>query len=313
MDEIVPVNSLTIPKSALFSDWSDYLALLVRAGKLTETTRTTYQAGMRKFTEWAEGNPDKTGALVILEWQAAMLEHGYKHKSVNLWLAGVKSFYSWALQSGRLDHDPTQGIKQEKVKRAARHERDILTGEEMRRLLAQAARDQSPAGIRNQAIIYLLAFSGMRSVEVYRSNYEDIQPKGGRMVLMLQGKGHTSKDDYIVINERLEPALYSWLEIRGNQPGALFVSLSDRSKGERLSLRAIRAIVKQLYQAAGIIGEHKSTHSLRHTVATHLLAKGVPPQRVMQVTRHKDVSTLMIYYHDLERLSDPAEDVIDYD
>ena len=108
-----------------------------------------------------------------------------------------------------------------------------------------------------------------------------------------------------------ELALRDWLSIRGSDEGALFVSLSNRSNGERLCLRAIRGIVKKYYKLAGIVG-NKTTHSLRHTAITKAISAGVPIQKVKGLARHSSIETTMIYFHELDRLEDPAEAYIIY-
>ena len=72
------------------------------------------------------------------------------------------------------------------------------------------------------------------------------RPKNDRKITLdVTGKGHDEADELVVIdNPAAQNALYNWLARRGDQPGAIFTSLSDRSHGQPLSLQAIRAIVK---------------------------------------------------------------------
>jgi site-specific recombinase XerD len=130
-------------------------------------------------------------------------------------------------------------------------------------------------------------------------------------VLYVQGKGHAESDDFVVINEQAESALAPWLSVRGEKSGPLFTSLSNRSKDSRLSLRAIRGLVKEYFRLAGVTG-NKTTHSLRHTAITKALRSGLSPVRVMSMSRHNDINTLMIYAHDVDRMDDPAENHISY-
>jgi len=94
--------------------------------------------------------------------------------------------------------------------------------------------------------------------------------------------------------------------------GALFTSLSNRGRDERLSLRAIRGIVKAAYKAAGVVGKNKTTHSLRHTAITTAVKRGAPVQKVQAMARHANISTTMIYYHETDRVENPAEEFIQY-
>jgi integrase/recombinase XerD len=158
----------------------------------------------------------------------------------------------------------------------------------------------------------LMGYTAARTVEVNRVDLADMRTEKGRLVLYVIGKGHIEADAVIVVaNHKAENALYDWLAIRGNQPGLLFTSLSDRSRGQRLGLRSLRGIVKDYFKAAGVRG-NKTTHSLRHTAISKAILKGAPVQKVQSMVRHKNIDTTMIYYHEVDRLTNPAEDFIDY-
>jgi site-specific recombinase XerD len=61
-----------------------------------------------------------------------------------------------------------------------------------------------------------------------------------------------------------------------------------------------------------VVGETKSTHSLRHSAITNAIRNGADPKQVMQMARHKSFNTTLGYYHEVNRLNSPAEDLIDY-
>jgi len=294
----------------LLERWAQALDLQVQAQELSLNTSNSYQRGARKYFAHCHGAElDPAEPDSVRAWKAALLQD-YKPASVNSWLAGLKSFYSWLSETGKLPYNPAQLIKGAKrTGTSKRHARESLTDSEMRRLLALP--DESAQGVRDAAILALMAYTALRQVEIHRADLADLQTKSGRLVLMVQGKGRQEKDEYIVILGETESALRDWLSIRGKAEGALFVSLSNRSSGERLSLRAIRALVKEYYSLAGIVG-NKTTHSLRHTAITKAISAGVPIQKVKSLARHSSIETTMIYFHELDRLEDPAEQYISY-
>ena len=116
----------------------------------------------------------------------------------------------------------------------------------------------------------------------------------------------------VIDNPAAAGALHDWLSVRGDQPGSLFLSLSDRSHGARLSLRALRHLIKGYYLAAGVLGKDKTAHSLRHAAISNALRHGAPVQKVAAMARHASIETTMIYFHEIDRLSDPAERYISY-
>jgi integrase/recombinase XerD len=138
-----------------------------------------------------------------------------------------------------------------------------------------------------------------------------LQTVNSKLVLYVQGKGHMEKDEMLVITGEAENAMRAWLSIRGQKAGALFISLSNRSKGERLSRRALRSIVKGYFDAAGVHG-NKTTDSLRHTAITSAIRHGAAAEKVKGMSRHASLDTLMLYYHETDRIDDPAEQYISY-
>ncbi len=296
----------------LLNQFSQALALKVRAQEIASNTALAYVRGAQRFILWSASNGSGSGlADTIREWKAAMIESGSKPSAINTWLAGVRALFSWASESGFIAGNPASSIKGATRKGTKkRHARESLTDLEARRLLAMP--DNSTAqGKRDLAILSLMLYTAVRGVELHRADLADLQTQGGRLVLFVQGKGHGEKDDFIVI-AHAEGALRDWLGVRGNKAGPLFCSLSNRSAGQRLSLQAYRAIIKDYMRLAGVQG-NKSTHSLRHTAITKAISEGVALHKVSKgLARHASMDTTMIYVHEIDRLSDPAEDHINY-
>jgi site-specific recombinase XerD len=231
---------------------------------------------------------------------------------VNAWLAGVRSFFGWLAETYQIPFDPAAQIRGATRKGTkARHVRQALTDNEVRRLLAQPDRDTTQ-GKRDYAILATMLYTAARGIEIHRADLADLQTVSGQLVLMVQGKGHTEKDELLVLIGEAETAMRDWLAVRGSVPGALFTSLSNRTHNERLSRRALRDIVKGHFQAAGVHGDNKTTHSLRHTAITSAIRNNAPLEKVRGMTRHVSTDTLMIYYHETDRIDDPAEKYIDY-
>jgi len=71
-------------------------------------------------------------------------------------------------------------------------------------------------------------------------------------------------------------------------------------------------MVKDLYRQAGIRDPRKTTHSLRHSLVTNLICHKVPAVKIMTVTRHRSLDTLLAYAHEVDPDDDPAEAYVDY-
>lgn len=291
----------------LVAAWHAHLARSVELGDMASTSATTYRASVRKFCEWlASAGAMATGPDAVRDFKLAMLAKA-SPASVNVWLSGVRAFYAWGMENGRMASNPAASVKGARRRGANKsHKRDALSDAEVVRLLTL----QLPA--RDHAILALKAFTGVRDVEVHRADLADLRTRDGRRTLQVRGKGHTDKDDFVVLNTQMEVALSAWLAERGADPGPLFTSGSRRNLGGRLSLQAIRAMVKDAYRAVGIVESTKTSHSLRHTAITKVLRATRDPLRAKGMSRHASLDTLMIYAHELGRIESPAEDAIDY-
>jgi integrase/recombinase XerD len=298
--------------SQLLAQFALALDLRVRAGEIASNTALAYTRGADRFITWSNAQGLSTSlADTVREWKAALLEKGTKPAAINTWLAGVRALFAWAHQSGLIAYNPASSIKGAQRKGTKkRHTRESLTDLEARRVLAMPDTG-TKQGLRDCAILSLMLYTAIRGIELHRAELADLQTQGGKLVLMVQGKGHQEKDDFVVI-AHAEQALRDWLGVRGSKPGALFCSISNRSAGERLSLQALRALVKHYFSLAGVQG-NKSTHSLRHTAISKAIAAGVPLHKVSKgLARHASMDTTLIYVHELDRLTDPAESYITY-
>lgn len=297
--------------ATLMQDWLDNLRERVEAQELAADTAAGYDRGVTKFLTWLQGrvpSPD-----VIRSWKAELLKAGTRPASVNAWLAGVRSFFGWLAETQQIPFDPTQAIKGATRKGTKkRHTRQALTDNEVRRLLAQPNRE-TKQGARDYAILATMLYTASRGIEIHRADLADLQTISGQLVLMVQGKGHMEKDELLVLIGEAETAMRDWLAVRGSNAGALFTSISNRTNNNRLSRRALREIVKGYFQTAGVHGDTKTTHSLRHTAISAAIRHGAPAEKVRGMSRHASLDTLMIYYHETDRIDDPAEKYVTYE
>ena len=300
----------------IVSDWSTWLKRRTGSGELAASTTQTYRRGMSRFMSWCDKRQVNSVSDDVLRDWLTELNESYSPAAVNTWLAGVRSFFVWAVGAGRISHNPVVGVRGPKRPGTSRrHKRHPLTDDEVMRVMA--APDTTTAqGVRDRAILALMAYNGARSVEVRRFDVKSVRTQGGQMVVDVHSKGSAESDDVMVVCHQVAiDALHDWLaELKrcGCDFLALFVSLSRGTYCERLSLRYIRHMVKSYYDLAGVVGEGKTTHSLRHSYATNMLDNGAPLQKVQSALRHASIIPTMIYVHEMDRLSDPGEAFVAY-
>lgn len=319
----------------IMQDWE--LALMRRSGsgELATNTIQTYRRGMSRFLLWCDGRQIKSVSDDVVRDWVGELRKDYSVSAIGTWLAGVRAFFDWAVGAGRLGHNPAKAVKSPKrTGTTKRHKRQALTDDEVRRVLALPDATTS-VGVRDRAILALMAYNGARSVEVRRFSTKSVRTDNGKMVINVRGKGRTESDDVLVVcHPDAVNAMHDWMRERkrcGCDEGggtdwvsreetfsawhsqmALFVSLSHRSYCKRLSLRAIRHIVMGYYKLAGVMGDTKTTHSLRHSFASNAAKNGAPVQKLQSAMRHANIKDTMIYYHEMDRLTNPAEGFVQF-
>lgn len=301
-------RSLAIPD--LKREWIDF----ERSRGQSPATLDAYGRSLDVFQEWVDrqGGIDGT-ARDIRSFKNALQDDGYSIQTVNLRLSAVRSFYRFLVEMYRLSHSPAESVRGIKRSKSRKHKRDALTGAEIHRVLQTCGGTGSD--LRDHAILILMAFCGLRTVEIYRADIDDLQTKQDRLVLYVQGKGAREKDDYVVIPVHKEHVIREWIRYRKKHfdGDPLFVSFSNRNRGSRLSKRSIRRMIAMRYDQAGVVGSRKTAHSLRHSAITSAIKNGASPLQVQAMARHASFDTTLGYIHEVGRIDDPAEDLIRFD
>ncbi len=301
--------------NALIEEWLDYCR---DADGASPKTLVAYRKGMRVFVDWLRetGNAGAVTPATVVRFKG-WLQEEYSAQTINLRLSAVRSFYRWCVITERLPTSPAESVKGAKRSGSRQHKRDALTDSEVRAVL-MTCNGGTLKEIRDAAILSLMAYCALREIEIRRANVGNLKTQGGRLVLEVQGKGRQEADEVVVIPYEQESVVRTWLSHRMTfrnhaNDDALFISLSNRSRGERMTTRGIRGMVKQRYLLAGVVGSDKTTHSLRHSAITNAIRRGAAPLQVQSMARHASFDTTLNYFHQEERTANPAEDLIKYE
>lgn len=270
----------------------------------TPTTKETYTKGVKVFLEWCNKNNINEVTHATLIQYKEELTKDKKASTISMYMTSLKKLYKYL---------ETKGIKNiasdlKGAKQKRNYSKDPLTLDQAKDLLNSIDRSTNE-GKRNYALIHLLITTGLRTIEIERANVEDIRNVANNSVLYVMGKGRQDKDEYVKLTYETLKAINDYLATRNikSDKEPLFISLSDRSNGQRLKTRSIRDIIKKAYLKIGINNDKITSHSLRHTAITLSLLGGTPLQEVQQMARHSNINTTMIYAHNLKRIESNAE------
>ncbi len=193
----------------------------------------------------------------------------------------VKIFFNWLVKNGVLERSPAVFLPNPRptdtADGKAAHEDDVEA-------LLAAAR---AAGVRDYAIVLLLARSGCRRADVSNLRLQDLELSACRAYVW--GKGDVRVVRYF--DEETARAIAAWLRVRpASETDRVFVT----SKGRPLTPQAVYQVLKRRSRDAGL--PHTiNPHSLRHAVGTRLHRAGFSLLEIQKYLGHRSWRTTTVY------------------
>ena len=274
--------------------WRGLVATFIASQDVRESSRKLYTRTLSQFFIWMEGERKNLSTLTradILEYKDSLQEQSLSSLTISSYITAVRKFYEWA-EAEKLYPNIAKGIKTPRRQQAFKKQH--LTDAKSRELLDHF----QSLSLRDYAIVNLILRTGLRTIEVVRANIEDITFKGERRVLKVWGKGHSEKDDFVVLSDKAYLPIKNYLAAarKGAKTGEpLFTSTSHQNYGGRLTTKTISTICKDGLRAVGLDGKEFTAHSLRHTTAVAILKHGGQLTDVQSVLRHTSPVTSQIY------------------
>lgn len=283
------------------------------AQDVKQSSRDLYTRTLDAFFDWVTTSGRTVAALTVADliaYKDELLNGGKSSLTVASYVNSLRRFFEWT-EAVKLYPNVGKGLHAPKRQQAFR--KQPLTVEQVGNLLRYERAEQSP---RDFAIINLLVRTGLRCVEVVRANVGDITYKGGKRVLLVQGKGHDEKDNFVILTDAAFTPIAEYLNTRTDATATapLFTSESHNNVGGRMTTRAVSAIAKQGLKSVGLNNRVFTAHSLRHTTAVNILRAGGSLEQVQYTLRHANPATTQIYtatLRDEQRLNNGGELMLD--
>lgn len=294
--------------------WPELLEAFLQAQDISKASKNTYRRQLRQFGDWLEETGRSLFELQredILAYKNRLREDGKSAYTVSGYMVAIRRLFTW-LEGERIYPNIAKSVKGAKSSRG--HKKDTLTKGQLRELLDSIDRS-SLEGLRDYALINLLARTGLRTIEARRASIGDIRQIAGQTVLYVQGKGREEKDEFVLLSQKAEKPLRDYLKARGfglPEEAPLFASTSNRNNGKALTTRSLSRIVKEKLKAIGLNDKRLSAHSLRHSAITMAIQGGAELEQAQAMARHSSPATTMIYFHNLNRIKAGAELAIDF-
>ncbi|MFL5598511.1 MAG: tyrosine recombinase XerC [Gemmatimonadaceae bacterium] len=294
---------------------AEFLVHLEKERDVSPNTITAYRRDLEEFVEYLgtyygarEWSWQGLDRLAIRGFLAHLTRRKLNKRSIARSLSAVRSFYRYLHRNEQVEANPARGVstpKQDKYLPSYLDRAQIELLFQSAELKAQEGRF---ADVRNSAILELFYSTGIRLSELRGINRMDIDLLSQQV--KVRGKGR--KERIIPVGDHAQLALRNY-EAKRDELLRRIGASGDRtafflsSRGKRISVRAIQNAVKsfldKIDESSGL-----STHSLRHTFATHLLDAGADLRAVQELLGHASISTTQIYTHtSVERLKQVYE------
>lgn len=265
-------------------------------------SRITYLNALLQFIRWcASKGYSEPKRENILSYKFFLDTKNLSAYTKAIYIVVVRRFFLWT-EEYELYPNVSRGVKG--IKKFARnHQKESLSIALLKKLLSSI--DCSTLiGKRDFALINILVRTGLRLKEIASATIEDMNEHRGEMLLWIHGKGRASKDEFVLLTPQALVSLRDYLSMRviKSEKEALFISLSDRNYGKKLTIISLSRIIKGRLRAAGIDSKRITAHSLRHTFGVLSMQAGASLYEVQLAMRHTAPTTTQLYLGDIERI-----------
>ena len=282
--------------SLIGSDVEDFLAALLLEKGESENTCTAYRGDLERFVAFLKlrGKEDSSSVVRddIVDFLADERSQGMAGATRARRTAAIRMFFRHLKERHRLRANPSDLMDSPRKARALPR---VLTEEEVARMIDEVKGDD-PRALRDRALLETLYGCGLRVSEACAMKVEDIIAEGE--LLRVFGKG--SKERVVPIGGGAGRALSAYMD--GGRGALTKGDLSETHVfvtrlGRPFTRQGVFKIVRERAAAAGIAADRISPHVLRHSYASHMLARGADVRVIQELLGHADVGTTQIYTH----------------
>jgi integrase/recombinase XerD len=276
------------PVDALVGEFRGFLG--GERGLAPETVRC-YGTHARAFLAWLPQPVD----VALAELSAGLVTgyvveycRGCNTESAKAMVTALRSLLRFLHVTGRAPGPLTGAVPAVANWRLAGLPR-TLSGEQVEALIEGCDTDTA-VGVRDRALLVMLARLGLRTAEAAALRLEDVDWRSGQ--ILIRGKGN--RVEKLPLPQTVGEALAEYLTTTRPRCALRSVFLTVRGRPPRpLTAMAVRQIVAQACGRAGL--PRLGAHRLRHTLASDLLRAGNSLPQIGQVLRHRSQLSTAIY------------------
>ncbi len=243
----------------------------------------------RTCIEWGITTPRDVDVRILRRYLAELQARGYARSTAARRASSLRSCFRLLLRRGMVDRDPAATLASPKQ---GRHLPRVLRVDQVATLLDTVDGDD-PVSLRDRALLELLYGAGARIGELCPLPLSALDLE--QQLVTLAGKGGKQRivplgDPAVEVVRRYLGAGRPLLTGAGT-PDVLLLT----ARGHPLQPRGAREVVARAARRAGL--GHVTPHTLRHSMATHLLEGGADLRQVQELLGHASLATTQRYTH----------------
>ena len=272
-------------------------------------TVISYQKDIDKFCAFIfkEGILiEDVDTICIRNFLTEELNSGVSKRSCKRRLSSLRHFYKYMVNVGYIEDNPFIFISAPKVPTRYPH---ALYKEQIEEIFKRNAERQDTLQSRDQAILYLLYYSGIRAEELVNLTIQSVSLN--ERVVRVLGKGN--KERIVPFSVECQKVLKHYIDNERKEHVRLYMEtfrkkpLEERDqellpplffnhRGGKLTTRGLEYILDAIEEKTGLyVGLHP--HILRHSFATHLLENGADLRVIQELLGHESINATQVYTH----------------
>jgi integrase/recombinase XerD len=265
-----------------------FLEMLAAERGAARNTVAAYAADLADFAAFAHARgqpPAAADGALVQGYLRSLSDSGLSARTSARRLSALRQFFRFLAREGVRPDDPTELTESPKLPSSLPK---ALSEAEVEALIAGALRLPGKRGPLAVALVELLYCSGLRVSELVELGATALRADAPLVAVL--GKG--AKERLVPISLRAREAA---LAARGTPAKPSRWLFASRAAGGHLTRQAVGVVLKEAALAAGLDPARVSPHVLRHSFATHLLARGADLRSLQILLGHADIATTQIY------------------
>ena len=236
---------------------------------------------------------DEVDQITIRNFLTDELNRGVSKRTCKRRLSSLRHFYDYLVNEKIVKDNPFIFVQAPKTDKKYPH---ALYREQVQTIFLENAKRTDELASRDQAILELLYYSGIRAAELVALDVQDVDLR--KRIVRVFGKGRKERmvpftpecqrclQDYL---NKLRPTLLAKALIPSP---AFFLN----AKGDRLTTRGLEYILDKIEEKTGTFMD-LHPHILRHSFATHLLENGADLRVIQELMGHASINATQVYTH----------------